>query len=90
MAKETLKYEEAMTRLENIVADMENGNLDIDSLCEKVKTAQKLIKMCRDKLTRTDEEIRKGISGNICRCTGYDLIVESIKLAAEKGGSIWA
>lgn len=64
MAKETLKYEEAMTRLENIVADMENGNLDIDSLCEKVKTAQKLINMCRDKLTRTDEEIRKILTDN--------------------------
>lgn len=64
MAKETLKYEEAMTRLENIVADMENGNLDIDSLCEKMKTAQKLIKMCRDKLTRTDEEIRKILTDN--------------------------
>ena len=64
MAKETLKYEEAMTRLENIVADMENGNLDIDSLWEKVKTAQKLIKMCRDKLTRTDEEIRKILTDN--------------------------
>lgn len=64
MARETLKYEEAMTRLENIVADMENGNLDIDSLCEKVKTAQKLIKMCRDKLTRTDEEIRKILTDN--------------------------
>ena len=64
MAKETLKYEEAMTRLENIVADMENGNLDIDSLCEKVKTPQKLIKMCRDKLTRTDEEIRKILTDN--------------------------
>lgn len=64
MAKETLKYEEAMTRLENIVADMENGNLDIDSLCEKVKSAQKLIKMCRDKLTRTDEEIRKILTDN--------------------------
>lgn len=64
MVKETLKYEEAMTRLENIVADMENGNLDIDSLCEKVKTAQKLIKMCRDKLTRTDEEIRKILTDN--------------------------
>lgn len=64
MAKETLKYEEAMTRLENIVADMENGNLDIDSLCEKVKTAQKLIKMCRDKLTRTDEEIRRILTDN--------------------------
>ncbi len=33
----------------------------------------------------TEEEIRLGISGNICRCTGYDLIVESIKLAAERG-----
>jgi carbon-monoxide dehydrogenase small subunit len=32
-----------------------------------------------------EEEIRLGISGNICRCTGYDLIVESIKLAAKRG-----
>lgn len=59
MAKETLKYEEAMTRLESIVSDMENGNLDIDTLCEKVKMAQKLIKVCRDKLTKTDDEIKK-------------------------------
>ncbi len=31
-----------------------------------------------------DEEIKKGISGNLCRCTGYVQIVESIKEAAEK------
>ncbi len=37
----------------------------------------------------TDEEIRLGISGNICRCTGYDLIVESIHLAAKRGGDLW-
>ncbi len=37
----------------------------------------------------TEDEIRLGISGNICRCTGYDLIVESIKLAAKRGGAIW-
>ena len=37
----------------------------------------------------TDDEIRLGISGNICRCTGYDLIVESIHLAAKRGGDIW-
>jgi len=37
----------------------------------------------------TEEEIRLGISGNICRCTGYDLIVESIRLAAERGRKIW-
>jgi carbon-monoxide dehydrogenase small subunit len=32
----------------------------------------------------TEEEIRWGISGNLCRCTGYVNIVEAIKLAAEK------
>jgi carbon-monoxide dehydrogenase small subunit len=30
----------------------------------------------------TDEEIRRGVSGNLCRCTGYAKIVESIKGAA--------
>ena len=37
----------------------------------------------------TEEEIRLGLSGNICRCTGYDLIVESVKLAAKRGESLW-
>jgi len=31
-----------------------------------------------------DEEIREGISGNLCRCTGYEKIVEGIKLAQSK------
>lgn len=37
----------------------------------------------------SEEEIRLGISGNLCRCTGYDLIVSSIKDASVKGGTIW-
>ena len=37
----------------------------------------------------SEEEIRMGISGNICRCTGYDLIVDSIALAAKKGEELW-
>jgi len=32
----------------------------------------------------TEEEIREGISGNLCRCTGYQNIVKAIKAAAEK------
>ncbi|MBW1785076.1 MAG: (2Fe-2S)-binding protein [Deltaproteobacteria bacterium] len=32
----------------------------------------------------SEEEIKRGISGNLCRCTGYVQIVESIKKAAEK------
>lgn len=53
------KYEAAMRQLEDIAAKMENGELDIDSLSEQLKTAQKLIKQCKDKLTKTDENIRK-------------------------------
>ena len=32
----------------------------------------------------TDEEIRKGLEGNFCRCTGYTKIIESVKAAAQK------
>ena len=53
------KYEAAMRQLEDIAAKMENGELDIDSLSEQLKAAQKLIKQCKDKLTKTDEDIRK-------------------------------
>jgi carbon-monoxide dehydrogenase small subunit len=37
----------------------------------------------------TDEQIRRGISGNLCRCTGYAKIIESVKEAAQsmKGGN---
>ncbi len=32
----------------------------------------------------TDEEIRQGISGNLCRCTGYQNIVKAVRYAADK------
>ena len=48
-----------MRQLEDIAAKMENGELDIDSRSEQLKTAQKRIKQCKDKLTKTDEDIRK-------------------------------
>ena len=31
-----------------------------------------------------EEEIRRAISGNLCRCTGYNKIVEAIQYAAQK------
>ncbi|UCG63386.1 MAG: (2Fe-2S)-binding protein [Deltaproteobacteria bacterium] len=34
----------------------------------------------------TDEEIRRGIAGNFCRCTGYTKIFESVKSGAQRGG----
>jgi len=36
----------------------------------------------------SDEEIREAISGNLCRCTGYDHIVDAVHIAAEKMKSV--
>ena len=56
------KYETAMKQLEEIVRKMESGELDIDSLSKELKTAQELIKQCKAKLTKTEEEIKKIIA----------------------------
>lgn len=57
--KETYTYSEAMKRLECIVSRIESNELDIDELGENLKEAQKLIKFCKDKLYKTDQEIQK-------------------------------
>ena len=54
-----MSYEEAIKKLETIVRKMENDELDIDSLTDQLKEAQRLIKLCKDRLTKTDEEIRQ-------------------------------
>jgi exodeoxyribonuclease VII small subunit len=53
-----MKYEEAIQQLESIVAQIENNELDIDQLTERLKEAQKLIRQCKDKLYKTDEKIK--------------------------------
>ena len=57
--KEENKYEEALQELQTIVHRMENDELDIDQLSTQLKHAQQLIKLCKEKLTKTDEEIKK-------------------------------
>lgn len=42
------------------------------------------LEVLRENLRPTDREIREGIGGTICRCTGYHHIVEAIKAAAQK------
>jgi exodeoxyribonuclease VII small subunit len=56
--KET-KYETAFEELQTIVRQMEDNELDIDQLSEKLKRARELITVCKAKLTKTDEEIKK-------------------------------
>ena len=52
-------YNEAVEKLRKIVADIENGDLDVDILSEKVKEATRLIKLCKEKLYKADEEVKK-------------------------------
>ena len=52
-------YEEAMSRLEESVQNMEDGNLDLDTLTLQLREAKSLIKICKDKLTKTDAEINE-------------------------------
>ena len=59
---EEIKYEAAIAELQTIVSKMENDELDIDQMSEQLKRAQELIKLCKDKLTKTDEEIKKILS----------------------------
>jgi exodeoxyribonuclease VII small subunit len=57
--KEELKYEAAFAELQTIVRKMENDELDIDQMADQLKRAQQLIKLCKDKLTKADAEIKK-------------------------------
>ena len=40
--------------------------------------------LLRDNPNPTDEQIREGLSGNVCRCTGYQGIVNAVRLAADR------
>lgn len=57
--KKEMKYEEAVRELQAIVDKMERNELDIDSLTKELRRAQELVKLCKDKLTKTDAEIKK-------------------------------
>ena len=63
MSKE-INYAAAVKELEEIVSKMENDELDIDQMSVQLKRAQELMKLCKDKLTKTDEEIQKILANN--------------------------
>ena len=53
-----MTYNEAMTRLEEIMGKIQGGRIDIDELSGLLKEAQELVKFCREKLYKVDEEIK--------------------------------
>jgi exodeoxyribonuclease VII small subunit len=59
MAKINLTYEQALTRIEEITAQIEAGELNVDELVKHVKEASELLKFCKSKLFDTEQEIEK-------------------------------
>ena len=59
MKESALTYSQAKQELEEIVSAIESGKLDVDALTEKVKRASELIAFCKERLTKTDEELQK-------------------------------
>ncbi len=60
--KEEITYTEAFEQLQEIVNQMENADISVDDLSDNIKKASKLIKICRDKLTKTEQEVNKTIA----------------------------
>lgn len=52
-------YEEAFEELQNIVKEIESGTISVDLLSEKVKRAGVLIRFCKEKLFRTEQEVNE-------------------------------
>lgn len=55
--KET--YSQAISRLEKIVNQIDNNELEIDELVDKIREANEIIAFCQSKLTKADREIEK-------------------------------
>lgn len=56
---DNIKYTEAFEELQRIVAEIENGEISVDDLSDKVKRATELIRICKVKLTTTEENVNK-------------------------------
>ncbi len=53
-----ITYEQAIEELEMIVANIESEEISVDELAQKVKRAGELIKICKAKLYKTEEEVK--------------------------------
>lgn len=56
---EELKYTEAFDELQSIVQEIEDGEISVDELSIKVKRAALLIKICKQKLSTTEEDVNQ-------------------------------
>ncbi|MGV3629638.1 MAG: exodeoxyribonuclease VII small subunit [Bacteroidota bacterium] len=56
---EQLNYQDAFEELQQLVQEIENGEISVDELSVKVKRAAELIQVCKRKLTSTEEDVNE-------------------------------
>ena len=59
---DTPTYSQAFEELQQIVSEIESGEISVDQLSEKVKRATLLIRICKQKLTTTEEDVNRLLS----------------------------
>lgn len=59
MAEKRIKYGKAIEELNSILSELESERVDVDEVTSKVKRAIELIKLCRDKIGKTELEVSK-------------------------------
>jgi len=59
MATKKVTYNEAVSEIEEILEKIESEELDVDELTEKVKRVSVLLKICKDKLLKTNEQVEQ-------------------------------
>ena len=57
MKNEKMTYKEAVSEIDEILGKIENEELDVDELSQRVKRISQLIKFCQDKLHKTETEV---------------------------------
>ncbi len=63
MAKKTtdFSYDAAMQELQSLVGQLQNDQIGVDALAEKVRRAAELIRLCREKLRQTETDVNEAL-----------------------------
>ena len=56
--KDAIKYSEALEELQDIVRNLQDENIDVDELSDKVKRATALINICKQKIQDTEFQVK--------------------------------
>lgn len=59
MAKKTFSYQQALIELQDILQSLESDQINVDEVAVKVARAVELISFCREKITKTEMEVKK-------------------------------